>query len=108
MNTATDSAINAFKGSDKERLLYFIIHKWESRAIPLFISIRYETTYDLELTVYDKTGRSIGSAATHDVVIKEEGGATSIKKMQAMADTIFKDQTARLLNNELIKKSLYE
>lgn len=52
-------------------------------AILLFIPIYYETIYDLELPIDDKTGGSVGSASTDDVVIKEEGAATSIKKMQA-------------------------
>ncbi len=84
------------------------MHKWESRAFPLFSSIRYEQTYHLELNVYDKNGTLLANATTLDVVVNEGGLATSIKKMQSIAGTVFKEQILLLFNNEAVKKSLLE
>jgi hypothetical protein len=108
MHTALDSVMSVFKADGKERLIFFTMHKWESKATPLFSSIRYEQIYDLELNVYDKNGTLMANAATHDVVVNEGGLATSIKKMQSIADTVFKEQVLLLFNNEAVKKSLME
>lgn len=108
MNTSRDSIMQVFKSGSKERLLYFTIHKWESRATPLFSSIRYEVIYELELNVYNTTGTLLASNTTQNIVVKEEGAATSMKKMQAMADDTFKEQVRVLYSSDAVKKSLLE
>jgi|GEM_PF-5336603 len=106
INTAADSVIAGFKAGNDERLLYFTIKKWEARAVPLFTSIRYEVIYHLTLNVYDKNGGLLATGETHDTVTKEEGGAVSIATMQAMADTIFKEQVEGLFKKDDVQKSL--
>ena len=106
MNTKPDSVLQVFNAGDKERLLFFTIRKWESRATPLFSSIRYEVIYYLELNVFNKQGELLASATTQDIVVKEQGAATSMKQMQAMADEVFKEQVKKLLSKEDVKKFL--
>jgi len=108
MNTSSDSIIQVFKAGTKDRLLYFTIDKWESRATPLFSSIRYEVIYELELNVYNPAGTLLASNKTQNIVVKEEGVATSMKKMQAMADDTFKEQVRVLFSSNAVKKSLIE
>ncbi len=106
MNTSVVSFMQVFKNSNKDRLLYFSILKWESRATPLFSSIRNEVIYQLELNVYNPNGDQLATNSTQNIVVKEEGVATSMKKMQAMADDTFKDQIRNLFSSESVKKSL--
>ena len=106
MNTKPDSVLQVFNAGDKERLLFFTIRKWESRATRLFSSIRYEVIYNLELHVFNKQGELLASATTQDIVVKEQGAATSMKQMQAMADEVFKEEVKKLLGKEAIKKFL--
>lgn len=108
MNTSLDSIMETFKAGTKDRLLYFTIDKWESRATPLFSSIRYEVIYELELNVYNPAGTLLSSNKTQNIVVKEEGVATSMKKMQAIADDTFKEQVRVLFSGDAVKKSLSE
>ena len=106
MNTSRDSIMQAFKAANHDRLLYFSMHKWESRATPLFSTIRYEVIYQLELNVYDNSGKLLASNSTSNVVEHEQGAATSMKRMQAMADDTFKEQVRFLFSSDDVKKSL--
>jgi hypothetical protein len=106
MNTSRDSIMQAFKNGNKDRLLFFSMHKWESRATPLFSSIRYEMIYELELNVYNSNGELLASGSTSNIVVKEQGAATSMKKMQEMADDTFKEQIRVLFSSDAVKKSL--
>jgi hypothetical protein len=106
MNTSADSAQQVFKAGNTERLLYFTIYKWESRAMPLVINIRYEVICKLELKLYDKRGELLASNTVQDIVVKEQGAATSMKKMQEMADDVFSKQVRLLLSKEEVRKNL--
>ena len=106
MDAKFDSILRIFRAGTQERMLFFLIRKWESRGTPLWATIRYELFYDLELTVYDRNGDSLASSRVQNVVTKEEGSATSMKKMQEMADSTFKLQIRALFDHPDIKKSL--
>lgn len=106
LTTQKEEIIRQFQAGNKERLLFFTIHKWESRATPLFSKIRYEVIYNLELNVYSKAGELLASASTQDILVDEHGAATSMKQMQEMADDVLKQQVAKMLNKEGVKQSL--
>jgi hypothetical protein len=107
-HTAIDSVLQAFKETNKDRLLFFTIYKWESRSTPLFSTIRYEVIYSLKLAVFNHAGELLAADSAHNTVTKEQGSATSMKKMQEMADTVFRNQVIALYNNEAVKKSLLQ
>jgi hypothetical protein len=107
-HTAMDSILQAFKETNKDRLLFFTIYKWESRGTPLFSTIRYEVIYSLKLAVFNHEGELLAADSTSNTVTKEQGAATSMKKMQEMADTVFRNQVIGLYNNEAVKKSLLQ
>jgi hypothetical protein len=106
--TAMDSILQVFKEANKDRLLFFTIYKWESRGTPLFSTIRYEVIYSLKLSVYNHAGELLASDSTSNIVTKEQGAATSMKKMQEMADSTFRQQVISLYNDETVKRSLLQ
>jgi hypothetical protein len=106
MNNTRDSIMQAFKTAGRDRLLYFTIHKWESRATPLFSTIHYEVVYQLELNVYNNNGELLASNSTEGIVEKKEGAATSMRKMQSMADDTFNEHVRYLFSSEAVKNSL--
>jgi hypothetical protein len=105
-HTDMDSILQTFKEANKDRFLFFTIYKWESRGTPLFSTIRYEVIYSLKLAVFNHAGDLLAADSTGNIVTKEQGSATSMKKMQEMADSTFREQIVTLYNNEMIKKSL--
>ncbi len=106
MNAEADSILQSFRSGSADRLLFFTINKWESRAAPTFTTIRYEVIYQLVLNVYGKGGELLATNSTQDIVSKEEGIATSMKKMQEMADNVFREQVTFLFNSGVVKNSL--
>jgi hypothetical protein len=103
----TDSLINLFQQGDKERLVLFTVNKWESRGQPLFSSIRYEVDYNIDLIIYDRSGRPLVSKNTHDHIKEEKSDiATNLKYLQKMSDDVFESQMKALLNNPDVKDKL--
>lgn len=101
-----ETAVAAFKQDGKDRLLLFFIRDWDARGVPKFSTIRYEVICDFVLQVYDKNGDLLASDSTHDLLVREQGSAVSVKQLQAIADEEFGKQVNILFNKEAIKNSL--
>jgi hypothetical protein len=101
-----DSVMAKFNATDKQRLLYFTIRKWESRSTPLFSTIRYEVLYDLGLEVYDRSGAVLSTTSRNGVKEKEEGMAGSVRRMQLFSDEALKSVLQSMMDDAGIRQSL--
>ena len=102
-----DSVIALFTASGRDRLLMFKVSQWESRATPKFSSIFYQVRYSIEVKVYDQTGKLLATEEVRDAFENEEPDlATSVKKLQAVSDEVFREQIRVLFNKENVKAAL--
>jgi hypothetical protein len=102
-----DSVIAQFTASGRDRLLLFTVSQWESRGIPKFTTILYQVRYAIDVKVYDASGKQLAAAEVHDLFEKEDSDlGTSLKKLQALSEEIFREQMRILFNKEDVKAAL--
>jgi hypothetical protein len=107
LNVQQDSMLARFNRTDAERLVYFNIKQWESNITPRVVDIRYDVSWELIVSVYDRAGNLQATKSVSDRVTKDEpqlGGAQ--KFLQKTADQIFVEQVKGLLNDPAVKASL--
>ncbi|HLO81067.1 MAG TPA: hypothetical protein VK166_08920 [Chitinophagaceae bacterium] len=107
LNTQQDSILAQFNRTDAERLVYFNIKQWESNMTPRVVDIRYDVTWELIISVYDRMGNLLATKSTVDRMTTEEPQlAGSQKFLQQTADKVFVAQVKALLNDPGVKASL--
>jgi hypothetical protein len=107
LNELQDSILAQFYRSEAERLVYFNIKQWESNMTPRVVDIRYDVSWVLIISVYDKMGNLLATKSVTDRVTTDEpqlGG--SQKFLQQTADQVFVTQVKVLLNDPAVKASL--
>lgn len=100
---SADSIIKMYIKDGKSRLFYFRIHEWESRATPLFSTIRYEVKFEIQLQVFDVMGALLATSEVIGSKEKEEGMAVSMKKLQDFSDTVLRNSLEDLLTKASAK-----
>ncbi len=98
-----DSIINNLKNSNTEFIIYVSIFDWETRATPLFSSIRYEMIHKLHFEIYNKNGNKITEYTAQDATTEKKGLAGSLKVMQTTADDAFKKEVKRFFDLPSVK-----
>lgn len=101
-----DSIINNLKNSNSEFMIYVSIYDWETRATPLFTSIRYEMIHKLHFEIYNKNGDKITEYNAQDATTEKKGLAGSLKSMQITADNTIKNEVKRFLELPSVKNIL--
>lgn len=101
-----DSIINNLKNSNSEFMIYVSIYDWETRATPLFTSIRYEMIHKLHFEIYNKNGDKITEYNAQDATKEKKGLAGSLKSMQITADNTIKNEVKRFLELPSVKNIL--
>jgi hypothetical protein len=106
VNSPMDSILKKFSSHPSERLALFTIKKWESNATPRFSKVEYAIIYNLELSIYDQTGRLLADTTVNDIVINKKDAALNVKNLQALSNEVFRTQVNALLNQEAVRASL--
>lgn len=101
-----DSIINNLKNSNSEFMIYVSIYDWETRATPLFTSIRYEMIHKLHFEIYNKNGDKITEYNAQDATTEKKGLAGSLKSMQITANNTIKNEVKRFLELPSVKNIL--
>ena len=101
-----DLIISNFKNSNSEFMIFVSIYDWESRATPLFSSIRYEMNYKLHFEIYNKDGNKITEYDAQDATTEKKGLAGSLKVMQTTADDAIKKEVKRFFDLPSVKNIL--
>lgn len=101
-----DSIINNLKNSNSEFMIYVSIYDWETRATPLFSSIRYEMIHKLHFEIYNKNGDKITEYDAQNATTEKKGLAGSLKTMQITADNTIKKEVKRFFELPSVRNIL--
>ncbi len=107
LNTQQDSMLARFNRTEAERLVYFNVKQWEANLTPTFTDMRYDVTWELVISVYDRSGSLLATKSVADRVTKKPFQLAGSKEyLQIIADEVFTAQVKILLNDPAVKASL--
>jgi hypothetical protein len=107
LNMQQDSILARFNRTDAERLVYFNVKQWESNMTPRVVDIRYDVTWELIISVYERSGNLLAIKSVADRFTTDEAQAAGSKEfLQQTAKQIFAAQVKALLNDPAVKASL--
>jgi hypothetical protein len=107
LNMQQDSILARFNRTEAERLVYFNVKQWESNMTPRVVDIRYDVTWELIISVYERSGNLLATKSVVDRFTADESQAAGSKDfLQQTAKQIFAAQVKALLNDPAVKASL--
>jgi hypothetical protein len=106
-NMQQDSILARFNRTEAERLVYFNVKQWESNMTPRVVDIRYDVTWELIVSVYERSGNLLATKSVTDRFTTDESQAAGSKNfLQQTAVETFAAQVKALLNDPAVKASL--
>lgn len=102
-----DSILARFNRTEADRLVYFNVKQWESNMTPRVVDIRYDVTWELIISVYERSGKLLATKSVADRFTTDEPQSAGSKKfLQQTAEKVFTAQVKALLNDPEVKASL--
>ena len=108
LNMQQDSILARFNRTEAERLVYVNVKQWESNMTTRVVDIRYDVTWELIITVYERSGNLLATKSVADRFTTDQfqvgGGSKAF--LQQTAEQIFAGQMKVLLNDPAVRASL--
>ncbi|HEX5668939.1 MAG TPA: hypothetical protein VFX73_09065, partial [Chitinophagaceae bacterium] len=96
-----------FNRTEAERLVYINVKQWESNMTTRVVDIRYDVTWELIISVYERSGNLLATKSVADRFTTDESQFAGSKVfLQQTAEQIFAAQVKLLLNDPALKASL--